>query len=65
MAFPIEEQTAVRMRSSKQWNTLRDNYMATELKSNGEILSAPKRSRARFSVQNHLIEMSVEEGMKE
>ena len=39
--------------------------MATELRRSGKYFPAPKRSRARYSVQNHLIEMSVEEGMKE
>ena len=65
VAFPIEEQTMENEILKVLKNTLRDNCMATELRRSGKYFPAPKRSRARYSVQNHLIEMSVEEGMKE
>ena len=65
VAFPIEEQTMENEILETLKNTLKDNYMATELRRSGKYFPAPKRSRARYSVQNHLIEMSVEEGMKE
>ena len=44
---------------------LRDNEFATELKSRGNYVSAPKRSRKPFALQDHLVEQSIEATTRE
>ena len=63
VAFPIEEV----LQEEKIVNTLdgflKDNSYATELKSNGKYTKVPRRNRKPFSLQEELIEESLQDRM--
>ena len=63
VAFPVEEL----LQEEKIVNTLdgflKDNSYATELKSNGKYTKVPRRNRKPFSLQEKLIEESLQDRM--
>ena len=65
VAFPIEEEEQEARVIEKLEGYLKDNEFATELKGNGRYLKISRRNRKPFSIQERLIEESVEESKRE
>ena len=60
VVFPIEDSAMEQEVIDTMDGFMRDNELATELKSRGNYVSAPKRSRKPFALQDHLVEQSIE-----
>jgi polyphosphate kinase len=65
VVFPIEDSAMENEVIDTMDGFLRDNEFATELKSRGNYVSAPKRSRKPFALQDHLVEQSIEATTRE
>lgn len=65
VVFPIEDSAMENEVIETMDGFLRDNEFATELKSRGNYVSAPKRSRKPFALQDHLVEQSIEATTRE
>jgi polyphosphate kinase len=65
VVFPIEECAMEKEVIDTMDGFLRDNEFATELKSRGNYVSAPKRSRKPFALQDHLVEQSIDATTRE
>ena len=65
VAFPIEEEEQEARVIEKLEGYLKDNEFATELKGNGRYLKISRRNRKPYSIQERLIEESVEESKRE
>ena len=65
VVFPIEDSAMEKEVIDTMDGFLCDNEFATELKSRGNYLSAPKRGKKPFALQNHLVEQSIEATTRE
>jgi polyphosphate kinase len=65
VVFPIEDSAMENEVIDTMDGFLRDNEFGTELKSRGNYVPAPKRSRKPFALQDHLVEQSVEATTRE
>jgi polyphosphate kinase len=65
VVFPIEDSAMENEVIETMDGFLRDNEFATELKSRGNYVSAPKRNRKPFALQDHLVEQSIEATTRE
>jgi polyphosphate kinase len=65
VVFPIEDSAMEKEVIETMDGFLRDNEFATELKSRGNYVPAPKRSRKPFALQDYLVEQSIEATTRE
>ena len=65
VVFPIEDSAMEKEVIDTMDGFLRDNQFATELKRRGNYVSAPKRSRKSFALQDYLVEQSLEATTRE
>ena len=65
VVFPIEDSPMEKEVIDTMDGFLRDNKFATELKSRGNYVSAPKRGKKPFALQDHLVEQSIEATTRE
>jgi polyphosphate kinase len=65
VVFPIEDGAMENEVIDTMDGFLRDNEFATELKSRGNYVPAPKRSRKPFALQDHLVEQSIDATTRE
>ncbi len=60
VVFPIEDSGMEKEVIETMDGFLRDNEFATELRSRGNYVSAPKRGKKKFALQDYLVEQSIE-----
>ena len=65
VVFPIEDSAMEKEVIDTMDGFLRDNEFATELKSRGNYVTAPKRGKKPFALQDHLVEQSIEATTRE
>ena len=65
VVFPIEDSRMEKEVIDTMDGFLRDNEFATELKSRGNYVTAPKRGKKPFALQDHLVEQSIEATTRE
>jgi polyphosphate kinase len=65
VVFPIEDSGMEKEVIDTMDGFLRDNEFATELKSRGNYVTAPKRGKKPFALQDHLVEQSIEATTRE
>ena len=60
VVFPVENSETEKEVLETMDGFFRDNEFATELRSRGNYVSAPKRGKKKFALQDYLVEQSIE-----
>ena len=60
VVFPIEDKEMEKEVIDTMNGFLRDNEFAAELRSRGNYVTAPKRGKKGFGLQDHLVRQSIE-----